>query len=290
MKIQADSIRGCGAFLLAVACLVAVAPFCRAQGDVANPTPQSAPVVSVAPELVTRIIPLRYGDPAAIAQLLGSMGARSMPSDMPRALVVTGLEKDVQTVQEAVAQLDVPPPPVRNVEIMLYLVVVSKDDSLSNIPACPPALDGVKTQLTEQFGYTQFGLLESVLLRGRDGESIEASGLLPPLPEEDSPAAEQASYRFAVDSVSVGSGPDGAPMISLDALRCGTEFNAGGGVPAPVPPGQIPRPGRPVSRMETGLSASLDLREGEVAVVGKASVTPGGQGIFVLLSARVLGG
>lgn len=285
---------------LAAVCIFACAPLCAAQEEASNPEtpPVAAPPPILppprpvsTPNLTIRIVPVLHADPHELAEMVEPLGVRATPTDTPRAIVLAGSEEDVRIAQETLQHLDVAPPPVKNIEITLHMIVARKADpaagtEVAGLAPCPPTLTPVTVDLAERLGFTQFGVLDTLLFRSRDEGEIESSGILPPLPQnEKTDLIDKAQYRFTVGRLSVQDYDGQVPVISLDGLVCSTEFSiaspAAGGPVQPVRPNSM-------SRMETGIKSDFDIREGQFAIVGKASVSGRAESIFLIVSARVL--
>jgi RNA polymerase sigma factor (sigma-70 family) len=187
---------------------------------------------------------------------------------------------------DAVEQLDVPPPPVKNVEVIVYLVVATKGGEIApGLEPCGPQLDPVVEQLNAVFGYERFGLVDTLLLRGRDGSGIEASGFLTAFAAtNESGQALPSQYQFRVDDLRVQTMPDAVARISLNRLIFSTELS----IPSPTGAGPNGQRFTQISRQQMGISADLDVQEGQMAVVGKANVSTQGEVVFVVVSAKVV--
>lgn len=238
------------------------------------------------PETTTRIVPLEFADPQDLMNVLTLFNVQVIPNAEPRALVLSGAESAVELAVSAVQQLDVPPPPVKNVEVIVYLIVASKGGTVpQNLDPIQPQLDPVTTQLSQVFGFDQFGLVDTILLRGRDGSSVETSGVMPNRAYEGESNDEVPSnYQVEVSELRVQPAPDSVARISLNGFMFGTDIAYPSGSQQ-GPNGQV---FRRVERRDMGLRADLDVQEGQLAVVGKANLSAEGDVVFVVVTAQVV--
>src|SRR5574342_757077 len=131
------------------------------------------PAMAQEKEQVTKIIEVRNLDVRELPPLLLPFGAAIQFSLPLRRLVVSGRPETVAAVEEAVRRMDVPAPAPKNIEITAYILMASAQPGGS----VPPELEGVTKQLKNLFSYQGFRLLDTMVLRVRDGESGEASGV-----------------------------------------------------------------------------------------------------------------
>jgi hypothetical protein len=250
------------------------------------PPPPQDQLFTETEKTTTRIVPIEYADTNDLINILQLFGVRVIANDNPRAIVLSGAEGAVNLALDAVEQLDVPPPPVKNVEVIVNLVVATKGGEIApGLEPCGPQLDPVVEQLNAVFGFEQFALVDTLLLRGRDGSGIEASGFLTSFAAmNDSGQALPSQYQFRVDDLRVQSMPDAVARISLNRLVFSTELS----IPTPTGAGPNGQRFTQISRQQMGISADLDVQEGQMAIVGKANVSTQGEVVFVVVSAKVV--
>jgi hypothetical protein len=142
----------------------------------------------------------------------------------------------------------------------------------SSAASLPPDLDPVVKQLKTIFNYKGFRLLESFVLRSRDGEHGGTNGFLPPL--ENVPPGNKISYGFQYNRVSI-EGVDNARVAHFDQLRLNMK------VPVATSNG--------TTGVDAGISTDVDVPEGKKVVVGKTSALEGADGALILvISAKVV--
>ncbi len=208
-----------------------------------------------------RVIEVRNADPESIVNTLSAV----MPgiSRNGRMLVVRGSESVVTMIEDAVKKLDVAPPPpagmqrVANVEFTFQLLYGSAQEGSGTIPS---DLEATVRQLRALFPYKNYRVLDTQVLRGRDGAAVEFSGTLP-----GSDAVYTLKYT---PRVSPGAAPRSvrAQMLQFSARM-------------KVSPGQF---------VPTAIITDVDAREGQKTVVGKSNVTGTDDAIILVLTVKVI--
>ena len=233
-----------------------------------NP-PAPAPA-GFSPGEVVRVIEVKQGDAAAIWNTLKAV----LPgiSYSGRNLIVRGQESVVATIEDAVKRLDVAPPPpppppeiqrVVNVEFTFQLLYGSAQEGSSTIPS---DLEATVRQLRSLFPYKNYRVLDTQVLRGRDGAGVEFSGTLP-----GSDSVYNLKYTPRVS-------PGAAPR-SVRAQRL--EFGARMKVFANAEKTTY-------QFIPTGIITDVDAREGQKTVVGKSNVTGTDDAIILVLTVKVI--
>jgi hypothetical protein len=215
-------------------------------------------------ETVSKVFEIKYREPSTFSQLLAQSGAKVTWAQGLKALAVTGQPAVVDAVGEAIKRFDVP---VKNAELTAYLL--SATQKAGQTDAVPKDLEAVVRQLRSLFTYQGFRVLDTMVARTREGQSLEMNSTGPG--DGTAPAATQttATYRLALRSVSVT--PDGKEhLIKLDSLR----FSAR------VPSGNL--------FSDTGINTDLDVREGQKVVVGKTGVGNSGDALILVVTAKIV--
>jgi hypothetical protein len=118
------------------------------------------------------------------------------------------------------------------------------------------------------FNYQGFRLLGTLSWRGRDGTGGSVSGLLPSV---SSDSAQLTSYTFRTNSVGIAS--EGRERtIRINDLTLQLEFTV---------------KGSNVSQHAV-ISTSIDAREGQKVVVGKANIDNADSALILILTAKVI--
>lgn len=237
----------------------------------------------------TRLIKVEHADVIQVAKLMlvfEASGCQVAPNPELRALLVSGPEDAVEQIEKAVQVLDKPKgpePPKKNLELLVY-ILEGHADPFPNATV-PEALQDVTVELSRTFPYPSFVLLDTLLLRCRDGEGTE---LNTPISGE----GRNGEQKLTVGSISVTSeGPQ--TTIRLNEFRYGATIVT---LPPPLPAeppvveGQ-PQPRRPARVSDSksvGFTANLDVQEDQKVVVGKANMGNANTSMFVVVTARVV--
>ncbi len=185
-------------------------------------------------------------------------------------LILSGPKDTVAGFEEIIKQLDVAPVVKKDVETTVYMIIASAQSA--NAASLPPELDPVVKQLKNIFNYKGFRVLESFVLRSRDGEHGDTNGFLPPL--ENLPPGNKISYQFQYNKVSID-GAENAKVAHFERIRLAIR------VPIAVPTG--------TTSVDASISTDVDVPEGKKVVVGKTSALEGSDGALILvISAKVV--
>jgi hypothetical protein len=230
------------------------------------------------------VIEVKYVDPRELATLVGNtfrdVNARGNVALKAVSLGTLSAE-DLKAAEELIKRFDVPrfagasmpTANSRNVEVTAYLMLAGAKGTAGD--AVPPDLEPVVKQLRSAFGYADFRVLESTILRAREDREIAASGNLGSI----APGAPPARYGLNIKAIAISQG-EKANTIRITGLR----FNS-----------NVPFFSKPLENVQgqwqfsdIGFNTDLDIREGQKVVVGKAK-TGGDYGAFIMvLSARAV--
>ena len=210
-------------------------------------------------EIVTRVIDVKYVDPTVFIFVLEpfktASGASISPSQTMKTLTLSGSPEIVAAMEAVIRKLDVAPPPEKSFELTAYLLMTS--DSASSAQSLPAQLEPVLKQLRATFSYKNYQLLDTLVLRNRIG------------------AAGHTSEEI----------PD--PGFSDRVIGCGLAYGQS----------QLTHDDRGDIIKLTGLdlilgkgriNTSIDLRVGQMVVVGKTNFAVGNSALIAVLSARVV--
>jgi hypothetical protein len=222
------------------------------------------------------LVHLKYADPEIVKQLLLNAGVNLRSDRTLHLLVVSGELDRVALTQKIIQDIDVPGsagvmpagPLVTqsDVEFTVYLLAGLNKGEESSDAAAPSAwktkaLEGTVSQLRAIFPYTSYRLLDTAVMRLNGGANGEVKGVLSPLGEAGDPLNYQidAQVRGIVAK-------EHESQISVHDFHFAMRLPKGG---------------------DLGVKTSLELREGQQVVVGKAGMGTVGT-LFVVVSARVL--
>lgn len=232
------------------------------------------PVPPASPKMVQRVVEVKNVDARQLADLLFGGNVMVRANDTFRTLSLFGPEPNVNDTEEIIKKLDTPRAPTRlsarNIELIFYTIVAAPKGTAGE--ALPAELDGVVKQLKQIFGYNDFRLVDSSILRARENEQGEASGNAA---IANGPGAPLSSYnlRFARTGISSS---DKGNVIRIDGFRYNTRvpFSAGG-------PGQW-------SFADVGFTTNLDIRDGQKVVVGKAKYEGSENALILAITAKAM--
>jgi hypothetical protein len=219
---------------------------------------------------IRKIFEIKYQDVHQLADVLGVFGIPVHSNSALHAISVTGPREVVGAVEDAIKRLDVPIPPVKNIELTAYLLVASLEQGTPKSP--PSELEGVIKQLRATFSYQGFRLLDTFVLRFRDGASGAVNGVAPKASDQEGPSL----YKFSFNSAGLAS-DSASRIIRINQLRMGAD--------ALVRMGPDPHN---FSTVESVITTNVDVREGQKVVVGKTAIDGSNNALFLVLTAKVL--
>jgi hypothetical protein len=261
------------AFLTLLCFLVSLVETCGAQtqSDQQPPskTEEELPRVFPAKSDVRKIFEIKYQSADQLADVLRVFGIAIHANSALHVISATGPREVVGAVEDAIKRLDVPVPPVKNIELTAYLLVASSEQGASK--STPSELEAVIKQLRATFSYQGFHLLDTFVLRFRDGASGAVNGVAPKISDQD----RLSLYKFSFNSAGLAS--DGTSrIIRINQLRLGAD------VPVRMGPDPL------ISTVESVIATNVDVREGQKVVVGKATVDGSNNALFLVLTAKVV--
>lgn len=218
---------------------------------------------------VGKVIQIKYADPQRLGHLLFSFGGTIQVDDQMKVLAVTGSPAQVETVEEAVKKLDVPPPPARNVELTAYYLMATPQPSQAT--DLPPELNEVAAQLKKVLNFRSFHLLNTTLVRIRDGEGAQIHGAAGHPPGG-------AEFGLSIHRMDVGAG-EKEPTIHLRDLS----FSISESPTTIEPKGAATK-----NLSHAELSTDIDIPVGQKVVVGKTSFEMSDNAVVLVLTARVV--
>src|SRR5258705_11125506 len=123
-------------------------------------------------QVVRRVFHLKYVEPERVrSMLLGATANNSVADNQLRTLAVQALKSRMDEYEQIIKQLDVPPPPIPNIEVTIYLMSALGQASATPLPT---ELDGVVKQLKNTFSYKGFELIDTQVIRTRPGKGGSA--------------------------------------------------------------------------------------------------------------------
>jgi type II secretory pathway component GspD/PulD (secretin) len=213
----------------------------------------------------TEVIQLNYVPVDSVWRVLQPYHAVIRYDSNLQILSVAGAEETVAEIIEVVKKLDVPSASRKNIELVFHILLAGRGDGAGDAEPLPEALSDVAVQLKEVLGVGSVKLIDSSLVRVRDGSGGTTSGVLGGL----GPRLANYSVTF---KRTVVSGPAGELSVSLYGLRFFARV-------APVEQGNF---------LDIDIGTDIDIKSGQKAVIGRAGVDGEGRQIILVVTARVV--
>ena len=208
--------------------------------------------------MVRKLIQLKYASADRVRNLLRNYTSANVDADDSMHMIaVRGTDDMVAAFEEAVKKLDVAP---LDFELTVYLISTSPQPG----DQLPDALASTAKQLHGVFAYKGYDLLESFVLRGRDGQGGSADGTI-----------KNSTYSFRYQRASA---LDGSPkIVTLQNLSLQIR----------MPTGMRNDKGQPEYKT-SGVSTDIDIRDGQKVVVGKSDMNNGESPLILVVTAKVV--
>jgi len=235
-------------FLLAVL-IVSAATKAPAASPAASAAPSPEARRGVRPGDVQKVFVVKHLLVSDLARVLSVFPAELSGRDSMRVLSVSAAPAVVAAIEETIKRLDVPPPPIKSVEITAYVLECSTSGDAGSLP---PDLQGVLVQLKKTFNYTGCGLARTLFSRGSDGSRFGAEF------NERTAGKYEVTGRVEVDS----SEPPTVRLRGIDLLTWSDSTRS-------------------------RLSGDVEVRGGQKVVLGRLGVTESGKDQIVVLTAKV---
>ena len=244
--------------------------------------PQQTPAETRSPFKVM-IFEVKHRDPETLAGALGGLRSDApntgmVPNRALKTITVRDYPENIAAIGEALKRLDVPEPvqPPRaipvDIEFNLYLIAASQ--TAGEKTPFPPALEPVVTQMRSTLKFSNYRFLTTFSNRVNDDGRISSSGVISsPFPVSGVTATIKSNYSYDVNTVRSFQDPSGKTGFNLRTFKFSLSV--------PIDSGNGGYAFRDV-----GISTQLNLREGEMAVVGTANVGSSDEAIIVVVTAK----
>jgi len=243
-------------------------------------------------EWTTRIFRIKYASPHRLRDILRMFGGDIMSSSDPNVITVNGSEQTVAAVEAAIQALDVPSEskPTANIQLVVYMIEglehAAPADASGNRRApladIPGELQPVVEELHKVFQYADYRLLDSLLIRCRDGSSGRAAAFFP-LSSQEEPTSYSLSFRSATVSSEGVRLDDFELTATVTFVRSTTRSGRQTGE-SNIPSVFAQKERRDV----TLIAADVDVPKGQKVVVAKASVDMSANALFVVVTAELV--
>jgi type II/III secretion system protein len=225
---------------------------------------------------LTHVYQLKYAEPKDLVKLLSpyvpQFGGNVQFDDPLKALAITTRKDAFPEIEQIIKQFDVPPPPVLNIDVTIYLMSALGTPSSS---AVPPELEPVVKQLKNTLSYKGYQLIDTEVIRVRAGQGGEVSGVVNGAPSVD---GNKTISQVKFFSASISTDEKGR-AIRIDSLKVGFKI--------PVTSGSGPGQ-KQYQYIDTGINTNVDVREGQKVVVGKSNMDGSDRASIVILMAKVV--
>ena len=207
----------------------------------------------VRPGDVQRVITVKHVPVNDMARVLSVFPAEisGMDRGSLHVLSVSAAPAVVAAIEETIKRLDVPLPPVKNVEVTAYVLECSPPGEAGGVPA---DLQDVVGQLKRTFNYSGCGLARTLFSRGGDGNRIQSE------------SREGAAGMYNLYAALVVDTSEPTAVIRLRGLSFQNIGSATQG-------------GR--------LSGDIDIRDGQKVVLGRLGAADSGKHQIVVLTAKL---
>jgi hypothetical protein len=235
------------------------------------------------PKWQQKVFDLKYVDARPLANLLGNLQVRPdtrIAANVElKAITVGTFEPNfIALAEELVARYDRPNSSARvsgkNIELVVHMILAApKGESGA---ALPPDLDSVAKQVKSVFGFNEMRLMDTAVLRNREGRPGNFTGNAG-RPDPNLPPNAFSIYQLGYKDAGL-SGEAGKPgIVRLDDFR----FN----IRIPYPVGGS---SANFQFAEVGFGTNLDIREGQKVVVGKNKIDSSDNALILVVSARAV--
>jgi hypothetical protein len=214
-----------------------------------------------------KMFQVKYANVGQLASVFNAFGAVINADNNLKVLTVRAPQEVLVAIEEAIKRLDVAQSPAKNISLEAYFLIASMQGSAESVP---PDLESVVQQLKSIFKYRGFRLLATSSLRTRDGKGGETNGVLPSLVAGGLPT----NYYFQVGSSTI-TADFKERVIRIDDMRLHLVV-------------QIKTSETNWQTQEAKINTSIDIREGQKVVVGKANIDNADDALILVLTAKVI--
>lgn len=251
-----------------------------AQQTTPQPAPKAEDNYVTEKGFKSKVFDVKYRDADSLGRVLrqlgsGFKGAALTSNSEFKTITVRDFPENLATMEEALKRLDVPGTQRPNIELHMYVLLASNSTaSTANQNAEIPAeLKGVLAQLRETLNYRNYDLATSIIQRLTETQrGLRGKGMADISRAPNPTESAQLPYEYSITSVTLTSGPAGAPALQIGEFAFSTGWSA-----AANKVGLDDR---------TQIQTTLNLRDGEKVVVGTATL--GERALIVVLTAKFI--
>jgi len=221
----------------------------------------------------TAVFLLRYAVAGEVGRLLepaaGIYGGKLQYSHSPdsQTIMALGSKEWLAACADLIKQVDVPSKPAPNFEFTFYILVASQKPIADG--GCPSPITIFCEQMKGMF--KGFRLLETVVLRAREGRSAKTKGIIP----SAEPGGDSMPYTLKIEApyvVDEDAGKKSLIRINKLAFNVDVPFKKEG----------------QFGSNAVGMESNIDLREGQDAALSTFSQGKAGESLCIVVRAKVL--
>ncbi len=212
------------------------------------------------PRFVQKMIEVKHADVDRVARLINGAGLTIRSDAGMHVILAYGTQDAVAAVEEMVRKLDVAPP---NIEFTVYLVAGGAQSASDDVPK---DLAATTKQLHALFPYKSYRILETFVLRNRDGRPGSTNG---------SVGSSNATYDFRYSAATVSGGTP--RVVHINGLQLTVK----------IPTANRDKDGRVIPNLST-INTDIDAGEGQKIVVGKSSINGSEDALILVITAKIV--
>ncbi|MBZ5497050.1 MAG: hypothetical protein LAP85_11660 [Acidobacteriia bacterium] len=222
-------------------------------------------------KVITRSIEVKSADPYSIKTTLDPIakanGTVITYDSRNKVLILAGDSDRINEMEGLIRRLDVAPPVTRGIELTVYLLFAS--DVAGSAENLPQQIDPALKQLRATFNYKSYRLLDTAFLRNRIGESGSTNGVIsgPTISVPNSETKPESlglvtqTYTLSYNA-SYLSHDEKGDVIHLNNVNLKTP--------------------------SAGIQTNLDLRPGQLVVVGKTAFARSDSALIAIVTAKIV--
>ncbi|MBI4915110.1 MAG: hypothetical protein HY825_04625 [Acidobacteria bacterium] len=218
---------------------------------------------------VTRFYDLKHARAQSVAMVIGMFSGTTNVDIGARRVIWSGPPALAPAIEDAVARLDVAPPVAPSLELTFHILRAGVAEGGGG--SLPADLEGVAKQVRSVFAVTTVSLVETAMLRTSAGQHGRLGGRVKPWAQR----IDQAEYSISFGEIQITEDAKGR-SVRLPNLGFDLSIIV------------ISSDGKARWNTKVNLDTSIDVREGQKAVVGKASVDRTDDTILLVVTARTV--
>jgi Bacterial type II/III secretion system short domain len=264
----------------------------RRQEAPASPDEKAAPARDTSGDII-KVVHVKYANVFAVSHLLDFFHVQMKADSSLKVITIGGPPAKVAAVEEAIKQLDVPPPPTQNIHITVYLLMATRrppgdTNFRPGDVTLPPGQSGaqlpedlreVVKQLQGVMDYHSFRLVHTLTLLTTVGGSARIEGMTPIATRNNAagvpPSVVMANVHFSINRAET-LGQEKLDSVNLQGMSLAiylpsdsTKFLLGGNSPV------------------ADFSTNVEVGGKQRVVVGKTDIFNPDLALFLVISAKV---